>query len=453
MVNAVAPASRVSLPDSSYFVDHLAALSNDQKISIREDIFDADGTVLVRRGEAFETEVAARLRGRQLASPIASHVQLQETIDPDVVINVWSRIRETYRDLDQLEQRMGIADDFETVARAAPIPPVIWQVATVMFERRPDWFQLAVHGAWWAVAIAREAGYVDIDVLRAFAAALTRDLGFLFIDARHIDRPGFLEGGTRAWRAVQGHVETGQRLWLESGAPGPWGAAVGRAVFEHHERINGTGYPDRPQPEHLDHIGQVVGMADMLAAVRLRRFKDSGRNVKDALPLVLVSSDCFPKPILDAAVRGLSRSGLRSTTVCDFSNKNDLLDHLLSRAYMLRHLTKALQDLPSFEPVVLRGQPPPPPSALTRAIGATIQMLLRSGVNQTELGSWLEMVRNGRATARMHELCEMDLQQGEALWRIEQIRRLLAEYVEIHQPRSGSGIYRVLTQLQNPMSV
>ena len=443
----------VSRPDPRHYARHLAALVDEHRVEVRRDIVHADGSVLVSAGRLLDGELAERIAGQPLVALLSRSIEIRDGIDPDVIVNVWSRLREAHADLRQLEQRLGIADDFETVARSAPLPPEVWQVATVMFARRPDWFRIAVLGAWFAVALAREAGFVDVNVLRAFAAGFSRDLGFLFIDARHIDKPGYLQDGTGAWRAIQGHVDTGREVWTESDAPEPWAAAVGRSIYEHHERVNGTGYPERVDADALDDVGQIVGMADLLASVRLKRFKDSGRNLRDALPIVLVSSDCFPKPVLDATVRAIGRAGLRSTTVCDLPSKSDLVDRLVSRAYVLRNAARVLAELPSFEPVVPRGHEAPAPGPLTRAVSTTVQMLARSGVAQSELGAWLDAVRNGRATARMHELCEMDLQQGEALWRVEQIRRLLVEHYEIHQPRPNSPAHRALNALESCMSV
>lgn len=438
---------RVSLPDARHYAEHVLGVSEDHRARLRSDIVEADGRVLVPAGHPVDADLVQRIAGRPLAAPLSRSIHLSGAIDADAVVNIWSRLRETYADLRQLEQRMGVADDFEMVARSAQIPAEVWQIATVMFARRPDWFQKAVLGAWFAVALAREAGMVDVNVLRSFAAAFTRDLGFLFIDARHVDRPGYLEDGAGAWRVLHGHVEIGRYLWAESEASQAWAAAVGRSVVEHHERVNGTGYPERPDPSTLDDVGQIVGMADLLASVRLDRFGDSGRNLRDAMPLVLVSSDCFPKFVLDATVRAIMRAGLRSTTKCTAPTKAGLIDRLISRATLLKQSTRTLEDLPSFEPILSRGQTPPPPGPLTRALDSTIQMLQRSGVSQSELGKWLEAVRDGRSTARMHELCEMDLQQGEALWRLEQIRRMLVEHYENNEPRPNSPGDRALTVL------
>jgi hypothetical protein len=453
VVGALTADPGVSLPDPRHYADHLAGVVDEHPVLVRRDIVHADGSVLVSAGRAFDRELLDRIAGRPLVALLSRSVEIRGGIGPDAIVNVWARLREAHTDLHQLEQRMGIADDFETVARSAPLPPEVWQIATVMFARRPDWFRLAVLGGWFAVALAREAGFVDVDVLRAFAAGFSRDLGFLFIDARHIDKPGYLEDGTGAWRTIQGHVDTGRQVWAESDAQPAWAAAVGRSIYEHHERVNGTGYPDRVDPEALDDVGQIVGMADLLASVRLKRFGESGRNLQDTIPIVLVSSDCFPKQVLDATVRAISRAGLRGTTLCDLPSKSELVDRLVSRAYGLRNAARVLAELPSFEPVVPRGREPPPPGPLTRAVSTTVQMLARSGVAQSELGAWLDAVRNGRATARMHELCEMDLQQGEALWRVEQIRRLLVEHYEVHQPRANSPAHRALNALESCMSV
>ncbi|NJK88704.1 MAG: hypothetical protein HC923_04435 [Myxococcales bacterium] len=438
----------VSAPEGVRYAEHLAHLAGSQKLVAAVDLFDVDGGLIALRGSEVDESWPERVRARQLSIPLEHALTFERTIGPDEILNTFSRTRENHPDLDTIHQRLGIEFDFMDHVLDVQLPTCVWQGLTILFERRIDWFELAVLGAWWSLMIAKEAGFVDAEVRRALVAGLSRDLGFLHMDMRQIDRPGFIEGGSGEWVSIKSHVIIGERLWrMAAEGDVEWNAKVARAVFEHHERTNGIGYPRRPQGEELDAVGQIVGLADLLASVRLRRFAKTGHNIRDALPLILVSADCFSKASVDAAVNILNRSRLQSTRIRVHATRDQMVESMLSRFNALRAMVKALQSLPSFEPLVAKGRTRPPPHYMTRAVSSTLQMLLRSGVSDPELAKWVDAVRNRRSTAREHELCEIDLQQTEAIWRVDQIRKLLQEYVSVNQTRPNSPVSLTLKQL------
>jgi len=69
-------------------------------------------------------------------------------------------------------------------------------------------------------------------------AALLHDIGKLQVAAEILNKPGELE--EREWDAIRDHPEAGARL---VGPLLPWLGEWGRAIPEHHERFNGSGYP------------------------------------------------------------------------------------------------------------------------------------------------------------------------------------------------------------------
>jgi hypothetical protein len=113
-----------------------------------------------------------------------------------------------------------------------------------------------------SIAIARRAGLSDLDQRIAGMAGLLHDVGELYID------PTYLMPGKRLlpheWAHLVVHPHTGQMLIneLDSFPPG-----VGRAVAEHHERFDGTGYPRRTIGTAVSPAGQLVSLAEMVAGV------------------------------------------------------------------------------------------------------------------------------------------------------------------------------------------
>jgi HD-GYP domain-containing protein (c-di-GMP phosphodiesterase class II) len=96
-------------------------------------------------------------------------------------------------------------------------------------------------------------------------AGLLHDVGKLGVSNRILDKPGSLTEDE--WVSVRRHPEL-SRVIL---APVPALADVARLAFEHHERLDGSGYPNGLTAHELDvpsRILQVADVADALSAPR-----------------------------------------------------------------------------------------------------------------------------------------------------------------------------------------
>ena len=69
------------------------------------------------------------------------------------------------------------------------------------------------------------------------------------------------------FRLVQDHVEIGVNLLNSVG----FDPEIVRYVAEHHERIDGSGYPDRLRGADLSLGGQLIGVADVASALTSKR--------------------------------------------------------------------------------------------------------------------------------------------------------------------------------------
>jgi HD-GYP domain-containing protein (c-di-GMP phosphodiesterase class II) len=116
-----------------------------------------------------------------------------------------------------------------------------------------------------AVGLGEQLGF-DADDLRTLRrAALLHDLGKLAISNRILDKPGKLDG--REWAVVREHPALSERI-LE-GIPAF--ATIARIAGNHHERLDGTGYPRGRTGLALDPLSRVLGVADVAEALSADR--------------------------------------------------------------------------------------------------------------------------------------------------------------------------------------
>lgn len=89
-------------------------------------------------------------------------------------------------------------------------------------------------------------------------AALLHDVGKLEISPAILNKPG--KPNDEEWKLLHRHPEDGARLV----APLlPWLGEWGRAVVEHHERWDGTGYPHGLKGNEISRAARIVAVADV----------------------------------------------------------------------------------------------------------------------------------------------------------------------------------------------
>jgi putative nucleotidyltransferase with HDIG domain len=118
----------------------------------------------------------------------------------------------------------------------------------------------------YAVALADEAAITDERVLVAIdAAALLHDIGKLGIPETLLRKPGPLT--PEEYDEVRDHVLIGADLLGAVPFPGP----LALIVRHHHERWDGSGYPDGLRGEAIPMGSRVVAIADCYDALTSER--------------------------------------------------------------------------------------------------------------------------------------------------------------------------------------
>lgn len=173
-----------------------------------------------------------------------------------------------------------------------------------------DAFRLAVEGnqptlagsgervAGLAGAIAEELGVEAADRDDLYVAALLRDVGELGIDRRMLETPGALSEEQR--ELVRRHPALGEAivgaLAFLDGAP--------RIIRAHHERWDGTGYPDQLGGDEIPLCARILSVADAFVAMTSERPYRAALLPTEALGLLIAARGrAFDPTVVDAFVR------------------------------------------------------------------------------------------------------------------------------------------------------
>lgn len=123
-------------------------------------------------------------------------------------------------------------------------------------------------------------GYGDTQRAQLYQAAALHDIGKLFIPTQILEKPGKLSGGE--YRIIQSHV---QYTWdLLSKVRGFGQIAIWAA--DHHEKLDGTGYPFGKKGTELDTNSRLLACLDIYQAVREERPYHPARSHRDTLDIL-----------------------------------------------------------------------------------------------------------------------------------------------------------------------
>jgi diguanylate cyclase (GGDEF)-like protein/putative nucleotidyltransferase with HDIG domain len=128
-----------------------------------------------------------------------------------------------------------------------------------------------------ALAIGREMGLSQAELDLLGHAALFHDIGKLAIPDAILLKPASLT--SEEWSLMQRHAEEGARIIDRLGFLGD---AV-PAIRHHHERFDGTGYPERLKGEEIPLGARIIHVADALDSMLTTRIYRAARPPSEAL--------------------------------------------------------------------------------------------------------------------------------------------------------------------------
>lgn len=128
-----------------------------------------------------------------------------------------------------------------------------------------------------AVAIAAEMGVDENCIEGLRLGAMIHDIGKIYVPAEILNRPGKLS--EYEFGMIKSHPEVGYEIM--KGVKFPW--PVADMVLQHHERIDGSGYPRGLAGEAIILEARILAVADVVEAITAHRPYRAGRGLDIAL--------------------------------------------------------------------------------------------------------------------------------------------------------------------------
>jgi hypothetical protein len=245
---------------NAHYLGHVVGVAATHQVEASEDIVTRAGIKLIAKGARIDAGVRDRLLQHKLRKPLEDCLQVEGGVTPAQVAAAAEALLERHPLVASLCGKS--ASLVVDLLRRQPMSAPVQSLLTVYAAHRPNKLEHAVGVCLLAHGLSQSLRG-DTDQQRLLRqGGLLHDVGELYIDPALLDRPGQL--APEQWRHVAAHPIVAERLLKGMEGAGP---AVAQVVLQHHERLDGFGYPHGMRVDKLGMPGQILSTAELLAGL------------------------------------------------------------------------------------------------------------------------------------------------------------------------------------------
>ena len=180
----------------------------------------------------------------------------------------------------------------------------IQAVALMVEKRDPHTAGHQLRTARLAVAIAHELGWPADRIEGVRLSAIIHDIGKIYVPTEILSRPGKLN--ELEIELIRSHSQVGFDIIRNVAFPWP----VAQIILQHHERFDGTGYPNHLAGEQIIPEARVLAVADVVEAMTSHRPFRPASSIEEALEEIARDRGThFDPEVVDACLRVFREHG------------------------------------------------------------------------------------------------------------------------------------------------
>lgn len=278
---------------NEHYLNRVVELAETTEVEASEDILAGNGVKLLAKGARIDARVKERLLQHKLTKPLEAMMRVVGGVETKQVDAVAGALFDQHPLLLRMCGNFS-ASQLRAALRDLRLTAQLESLLSVYGNQAPHKLAHAVGVSLLGGAMVESLPRAEGGAMAALmTAGLLHDVGELYID------PAFLQAGLKLspqqWKHIATHPIVGARVLRQLPGAGP---KVADAVLQHHERLDGFGYPMGLRTDGLNLNGQVLAMAEMLMGLM-----ESGANhAERAMVAVKLIPGEFNRHLIDHVV-------------------------------------------------------------------------------------------------------------------------------------------------------
>ena len=396
------PFLAATAPDSPHYLRALTDMADRRAVVTQDAIYTDNGIKLVEKGARIDSRLYDRLVQHKLREPIDRHLTVENAVDVPALIAAGQDLAEQGVLPQMLAQALGSAGKLLAPLRSVSLPDPVAFKLTLMRDQRPGLFEHSLQMMMVAVFLGLKSGLSERDCIPLAAAALLHDAGVLHMDPAWMDPLNKVTGVQR--KHLVAHPITSMLMLKDAGVyPRP----VEIAVLEHHERMDGSGYPRGLPGAEISPMGRILLLAEVVTAF-YEKYTDMPAQ---RLSLVLrLNHRKFPAALVAHVLPLLQEDVARDSALMPLGADAPVQIDTLAGAF------EQWEQLKAALPPAARQEPGSVFAFADIRLQALQKALIEAGSHPRQQGDLLEQLQ-GDALG----LAEVALVGREALWQLQSI--------------------------------
>lgn len=248
-------------PEEAHYLRAVTDMAQRCAVVSQDAIYSDNGIKLVEKGARIDSRLYDRLVQHKLREPIDRHLTVENAVDVPALIAAGQDLAEQGVLPQMLAQALGSAGKLLAPLRSVSLPDPVAFKLTVMRDQRPGLFEHSLQMMMVAVFLGLKSGLSERDCVPLAAAALLHDAGVLHMDPSWMDPLNKVTGVQR--KHLVAHPITSMLMLKDAGV---YPRSVEIAVLEHHERMDGSGYPRGLPGAEISPMGRILLLAEVVTA-------------------------------------------------------------------------------------------------------------------------------------------------------------------------------------------
>lgn len=285
-------------------------------MTLGRSLYDAKGHVLLREGIALKPSYIQRIQ--QLFPVVYIHepefedLEVPETIPQELrqalhqtLADQWERLKTQPSDTVQLEETQfarALRNQLKQLIDAVQNTPCIMENLASLAGYDNSTYTHSINVAIYAAIVGIALHLRESRILDLCVAAILHDVGKMWIPGEILNKPGSLN--EEEWNTLKSHTTLGHAFLLrqpELSYP------VANCALEHHERLDGSGYPRGLLGNDIHEFAKITAVADVYDAMVTHRPYRKGLLPSDVMEhLVALSGVQFDPEVVQAFTEKVS---------------------------------------------------------------------------------------------------------------------------------------------------
>lgn len=250
-----------NLPDDTHYVRHVTDLGSRRPVVAREHIENTDGLRLVRAGASIDSSLYDKLVRHKLLKSLDSSLSVEDALTTSRLLRDAKGLLSQEACLAHIVDASPHREPLRVLAAVVLNEPLAFKL-TVCREQMPEKYHHLLRVALAGIFLGDHLRLSDGELVELATAGLFHDLGELHVDPQLFSATRSLKRDER--RQIYTHPYVAYLILKRFPQYHP---RISTAVLDHHERIDGSGYPRGLRGSAVSSMGSMLAVMELVVVM------------------------------------------------------------------------------------------------------------------------------------------------------------------------------------------